>query len=39
MRAYVAATPTYISADTDLYNVAISTSGIISHGCRALGGR
>jgi hypothetical protein len=39
LRAYVAATPTYISADTDLYNVAISASGIISHGCRALGTR
>jgi hypothetical protein len=36
LRAYAAATPTYISADTDLYNVAIGTSGIISHGCAAV---
>jgi hypothetical protein len=36
MRAYAGALPTYIAADTELYNVAVNVSGVVSHGCRAI---
>jgi hypothetical protein len=39
MRSYAGAISSYVGADSELYNVAINVSGVVSHGCRAVENR